>query len=213
MLLVEKGIIKVDGVGMKETLAEIEQKIDDLLDDMGNSSTQLINEYNKEYRTLRDVTIQIGRIDQRILTKKAKRELNSRLIVQSIIATCILVGGVWLYNLLYDIDAPSVYQLVISFVPIIYAVMLRFENDSIYNSIVESEESKDGLRIGLDGELLREFQQLHKLEDSCYINDDDDIEYAFMSAKLRLISALVHKTKSTKSVLGFEQYLFHGTLR
>ena len=198
---------------MEETLAEIEQKIDDLLDDMGNSSTQLINEYNKEYRTLRDVTIEIGHIDQRAINIEEKRALNSKIAMWCLITTCILLAGVWLYNLINGIDTPSIFQLFIGFAPMLYAAMLNYENDSLYNRIVESEESKDGLRIGLDRELLRGFQQLHKLADSCYISDDDDIKYAFMSAKLRLISALVHKTKSTKSVLVFEQYIFHGTLR
>lgn len=131
MLLVEKGIIKVDGVGMKESVKDIEQKIDSLLECMAESSTQLINEYNKEYRTLRDVTIQIGRIDQRIVTKKAKRELNSRLIVQSIIATCALLGCIWLYNLINDIDERSVFQLVIGFLPMVYGAMLYFSRKLI----------------------------------------------------------------------------------
>lgn len=72
--------------------------------------------------------------------------------------------------------------------------------------------SKDSLRIGIARHLLMLFQKLYKLENSYYIDDSVDIEYAFMSAKYSLINALVHKIKSTNTALGFEQYSFHGTL-
>lgn len=191
---------------MNQTQEDIEKKIEDMLKKFDNSDISIINQYNQEYRMLKDTVIRISSIDDNVVTLKARKVLNDSPIMGSIIVAGVLLACIWLYNFVTDVSSVSIGQLMFGFLPLLYFVRLLYENASFDKQILAAADLKADLLIGVDRNLLRLFQAVKKAEDIDWQEEPDkDVQCA--TARFNLIRSLIYKFQFA-SVEGREQYIF-----
>jgi len=179
---------------MGETQEEIEKNIETMLEDFNQSDADVINLYNQEYRMLKDTVSRISSIDDYVVNLKAYKKLNDKNKFRSIIAIIILGSCFGLYNFINDISSESIGQLIIVFSPLIYYVMLMYENLFTIQKILDAPRLKANLLIGTDRDKLELFQIVHKLENLDWEKDPDK-EVKCATARFNLIRSLIRKRK------------------
>ena len=198
--------VSPDNVRNKETQEDIESKIEAMLEEFSNSDISLINQYNQEFRMLKDTVTRLAIIDDNVVTLKARKVLNDSPIMGSIIVAGVLLACIWLYNFVTDGSSVSIGQLMFGFLPLLYFVRLLYENASFDKQILAAADLKADLLIGVDRDILRLFQTVKKAEDLDWEQTSDkDVQCA--TARFNLIRSLIYKFQFA-SVEGREQYIF-----
>tara|TARA_R110002072_G_scaffold62707_2_gene156732 strand:+ start:7939 stop:8532 length:594 start_codon:yes stop_codon:yes gene_type:complete len=179
---------------MVKTQENIEKKISKLLDDFQESEASLVNQYNQEYQILKDTVVRMNQLDNDVVDLKALKELNTKNQFRTIIVMFILIGCIELYNFLNDINSKSIEQGIIIFSPLIFNIILVFENGSTAQKILDASGLKANLLIGIDRDKLELFQVVHNLESLDWDKEPDkDVKCA--EARFRLIKSLIQKHK------------------
>jgi len=190
----------------KETQEDIEKKIEDMLEEFDNSDISVINQYNQEFRMLKDIVIRISSIDENVVAVKVRKALNGKVMFWALMAAIVLMGGIWLYNFIADVSSASTGQLMLGFSPLLSYVLLLYGNDSIDKQILAAAGLKADLLIGVDRNLLRLFQAVKKAEDLDWEEEPDkDVQCA--TARFNLIRSLIYKFQFA-SVEGRQQSIF-----
>jgi hypothetical protein len=191
---------------MSEVQEDIENEIEVMLEEFDNSDINVINQYNQEYRMLRDTVTRLANIDDKVITLKAHKVLNDSHILGSIIVTVILLACIWLYNFITDVSSASTGQLMLGFLPLLYNVLIHYSNTSIDKQILAAADLKADLLIGVDPHLLRLFQAVKKLE-GLDRQEESDIDVKCATARLNLIRNLIYKFQFA-SAEGSQQSIF-----
>jgi len=202
--------VSPDNVRKKETQEEIEKKIEAMLEEFDNSDISVINQYNQEFRMLKDTVIRLSSIDDSVVTLKARKALNGKVMFWALMVAIVLIGGIWLYNFINDIGndigSQSIRQIILGLSPLLYYMALGYENWSIDKQILAAADLKADLLIGVDRDILRLFQTVKKAEDLDWEQTSDkDVQCA--TARFNLIRSLIYKFQFA-SVEGREQYIF-----
>ena len=198
--------VSPDNVRKKDTKEDIENKIEAMLEEFSNSDISLINQYNQEFRMLKDTVIRISSVDDNIVAVKARKPLNDKLMLGSFIVAGVLLACIWLYNFITDVSSASTGQLMFGLFPLLYSVFFVYENGSIDKKILADADLKADLLIGVDQNLLRLFQEAKKAENLNWQEEPDkDVQCA--TARFNLIRSLIYKFQFA-SVEGRQQSIF-----
>ena len=193
--------VSPDNVRNKETQEDIEKKMEAMLEEFGSSDIDVINQYNQDYRTLRDTVIRISNFDENIVILSARKVVNEKQIWWSVIALFVLGVCFGLYDFITDSSGSSVGQLLLIAPPVFYLMALMYVNGSIEKKISEASSLKANLLIGVDQDLLRRFQTVKKVE-SLDWQEEPDKDAKCATARFDAMQSLIHKVKNNKHVEG-----------
>ena len=194
--------VSPDNVKKKETQEDIEKKIEDMLDEFGSSDRSVINQYNQEYRMLRDTIARISSIDENGVTLDDHKVLNEKQIFWSVIAIFVLGVCFGLYDFITDSSGLSVLQLLLIATPVFYLMVFTYANGSIIKQINEAAGLKADLCIGVDQDLFRLFRTVRYLEGHNWPEEEEDYGVQCATARFDAIERLISKVKNSKHVEG-----------
>ena len=196
--------VSPDNVRNKETQEDIEKKIEAVCEEFSNSDMSIINQYNQEYRILRDTVNRLSSIDDNVVTLKARVESNDKVMFWALMAAVVLIVGIGLYNFINDVGTDirsySIWQLMLGSSPLLYCIGLGYESWSSDKQILAAAGLKADLLIGVDRNLLRLFQAVKEVEGLDWEEPDKDVKCAIV--RFDLIVTLIHKVKNNNHVEG-----------
>jgi len=194
---------------MNDWLNELNEESEcyQLLEEIGELEPALREQYNHEYRMLRDVAKERAVLKEDISTLEQSIERNTKTrwkLVWLIFSGSLLMGALDLLSFNYPKIIDYVMIATACWVVILYYLDLMHEN-----SVDKSKREIRRLAIGVDHGALRLFEKLLQVEIPDYEGEDCVEEY--INARFRVVKHLHGKYVKYRAIRGYESYVYLGT--